>query len=59
VLASDAWVDVGPVESRWVAVRLHIPYGSVEPGSYPVYFDIQTADGQAKVSEKSTFFVPR
>jgi cytochrome c oxidase accessory protein FixG len=59
VLASDEWVDVEPVASRWVAVRLHIPYGSVEPGSYPVFFDIQTADGSTKVSEKSTFFVPR
>jgi polyferredoxin len=59
VLASDAEVEIAPVASRWVAVRLHIPYGSVEPGSYPVFFDIQSADGQTRVSEKSTFFVPR
>ena len=27
-LASEAEVAVGPAESRWVAVRLQIPYGS-------------------------------
>ena len=28
VLASEGEVAVGPAESRWVAVRLQIPYGS-------------------------------
>ena len=58
-VASDPVVEVGAVQSRWVAVRLHIPYGSATPGSHPVVFDIQTADGQHRVSEKSTFIVPR
>jgi cytochrome c oxidase accessory protein FixG len=59
VLASDEWVEVDAVQSRWVAVRLHIPYGSAASGPHPVVFDIETADGQHRVSEKSTFIVPR
>ncbi|MEO6853826.1 MAG: cytochrome c oxidase accessory protein CcoG [Rhodoferax sp.] len=59
VLASETEVEVGAVQSRWVAVRLHIPYGSAAPGSHPVVFDIATADGKDHVSEKSTFIVPR
>ncbi|BDT70412.1 hypothetical protein os1_46050 [Comamonadaceae bacterium OS-1] len=59
VLASETEVEVGAIQSRWVAVRLHIPYGSATPGSHPVVFDIQSADGKDRVSEKSTFIVPR
>ncbi|WP_295957489.1 cytochrome c oxidase accessory protein CcoG [Rhodoferax sp.] len=59
VLASETEVEVGAVQSRWVAVRLHIPYGSATPGSHPVVFDIASADGKDRVSEKSTFIVPR
>ena len=59
VVASDTEVEVGAVQSRWVAVRLHIPYGSATPGSHPVVFDIASADGKDRVSEKSTFIVPR
>nr|WP_315207608.1 cytochrome c oxidase accessory protein CcoG [uncultured Albidiferax sp.] len=59
VVASETEVEVGAVESRWVAVRLHIPYGSVTPGSHAVVFDIASADGKHRISEKSTFIVPR
>ncbi|SDZ98962.1 cytochrome c oxidase accessory protein CcoG [Variovorax sp. YR216] len=52
-------VEVGPAQSRWVAVRLQLPYGSAEPGSHPVYFDVRAAEGAAQVSEKATFMVPR
>ncbi|WP_394787617.1 cytochrome c oxidase accessory protein CcoG [Rhodoferax sp.] len=58
-LDAEPLVEVGAVQSRWVAVRLHIPYASASPGSYPVVFDIQSADGVSRVSEKSMFFVPR
>lgn len=58
-LASEAEVDVGPAESRWVAVRLQIPYGSAAPGSHPIHFDIGTREGDAHVREKSVFLVPR
>ena len=58
-LASDAEVDVGPAESRWVAVRLQVPYGSAEAGSHTIHFDIATVGGDAHVREKSVFLVPR
>ncbi|HXD40419.1 MAG TPA: cytochrome c oxidase accessory protein CcoG [Ramlibacter sp.] len=58
-LASDAEVAVGPAESRWVAVRLQIPYGSAAAGSHPVHFNVATVSGEAQVSEKSAFLVPR
>ncbi|MES2631765.1 MAG: cytochrome c oxidase accessory protein CcoG [Pseudomonadota bacterium] len=58
-VASEAHVEVGPAESRWLAVRLQIPYGSATPGSHPIHFDVATASGDAHVSEKSVFLVPR
>ena len=59
VLGSDAEVDVGPAESRGVAVRLQIPYGSASPGSHPIFFSIGDTAGQAHLNEKSVFLVPR
>lgn len=59
VLASDAEVDVGPAESRWVAVRLQIPYGSTTPGSHSIEFSIGDVAGQSHLTEKSVFLVPR
>ena len=58
-LVSEREVDVGAAESRWVAVRLQLPYGTVAPGSHPIHFDIETIDGDAHVREKSVFLVPR
>jgi cytochrome c oxidase accessory protein FixG len=58
-VASEELVTVGPAESRWVAVRLQIPYGSASPGSHTIHFKIGTVEGDAHVSEKSVFLVPR
>jgi cytochrome c oxidase accessory protein FixG len=58
-VASDNEVEVGPAESRWVAVRLQMPYTSAAPGSHPIHFTIATLGGDAHVSEKSVFLVPR
>ncbi|HYF20384.1 MAG TPA: cytochrome c oxidase accessory protein CcoG [Ramlibacter sp.] len=58
-VASESEVAVGPAESRWVAVRLQVPYGSSPPGSHPIHFDIQARGGDAHVREKSVFLVPR
>jgi cytochrome c oxidase accessory protein FixG len=58
-VASEPEVEVGAAQARWVAVRLQIPYGSAPPGSHPIHFDIGTAAGDAHVSEKSVFLVPR
>ena len=59
VLASEPELEVGPAESRWVAVRLQIPYGSAPPGSHAIQFGIGDAQGRFHVSEKSVFLVPR
>ena len=58
-VASDPEVEIGPAESRWVAVQLHIPYGSASAGSHPVFFEVPTTAGDDKVVEKSVFLVPR
>ncbi|HSI55017.1 MAG: cytochrome c oxidase accessory protein CcoG [Ramlibacter sp.] len=58
-VASEVEVVVGPAESRWVPVRLQIPYGSAPPGSHTIHFDIGTVSGDAHVREKSVFLVPR
>jgi cytochrome c oxidase accessory protein FixG len=58
-VASESEIDIGPAESRWVAVRLQVPYGSAAPGSHTVFFDIQAQGDKAQVAEKSVFLVPR
>ena len=58
-LVSDGEFEVGPAQSRWVPVRLHIPYGSAKAGSHPIHFDVGTVDGEAHVRERSVFLVPR
>lgn len=61
VLASDseAEFEIEAAQSRWVVVRLQIPYGSASAGSHAVYFDIEALGSGARVSEKSVFLVPR
>jgi cytochrome c oxidase accessory protein FixG len=58
-LASEAEVEIGAAESRWVAVRLQVPYGSATAGSHVVQFDVLSLGDQAHVTEKSVFLVPR
>jgi polyferredoxin len=58
-VASEAEFEVGAAESRWVAVRLQLPYGTAAPGSHPIRFEVGTVGGAAHVSEKSVFLVPR
>ena len=58
-VASEREFEVGPAESRWIAVRLQLPYGTVAAGSHPIRFDIETVGGDAHVREKSVFLVPR
>ena len=59
VMASDTELTVGPAESRWVAVRLQIPYGSAAPGSHSIHFKVGAVGADAHVSEKAAFIVPR
>ena len=54
---------VESTQSRWVSVRLQVPYDSAMPGSYPVRFTIEASDDdetvQEKLDEKSVFLIPR
>ncbi|MBV8619611.1 MAG: cytochrome c oxidase accessory protein CcoG, partial [Curvibacter sp.] len=58
-VSSDPQVSVDPAQSRWVPVRLQIPYGSAPAGSHAIHFEVTTVGGTAHVSEKSVFLVPR
>jgi len=58
-VASEPLVDVAPADSRWVAVRLRLPFGAAAAGSHEVYFDVHSEDGRGHVSEKAVFLVPR
>nr|WP_236589518.1 cytochrome c oxidase accessory protein CcoG [Ramlibacter aurantiacus] len=58
-VASDAEFEVDPAQSRWVPVRLQVPPDAAAPGSHPVHFRIESVTGDAHVSEKSVFLVPR
>ena len=58
-IASDREVEVGAAESRWVAVRLQVPYGAAAAGSHPIHFDIVAVGDDVHVREKSVFLVPR
>lgn len=57
-VASETQVDIEPAQSRWVAVRLQVPYGSASPGSHPITVEIGAESG-AHVAEKTVFLVPR
>ena len=62
-LVSETDVQVAATESRWVSVRLQMPYEAAAPGSHPIDFRIQATwpDGQSAgfLSEKTVFLVPR
>ena len=59
-VASDTEVDIDAAQARWVVVRLRIPYGTVQPGSHVVHFDVEALGGiPARVAEKAIFLVPR
>jgi polyferredoxin len=62
-LASETDVQVAATESRWVSVRLQVPYDAAPAGSHPIHFRIESRspDGQSvgRLSEKTVFLVPR
>jgi polyferredoxin len=63
VLTDSEDLIVESTQSRWVSVRLQVPYESAVSGNYPVLFTIETFDEIEKVSEKleekSVFLIPR
>ncbi|MEO7941292.1 MAG: cytochrome c oxidase accessory protein CcoG [Burkholderiaceae bacterium] len=58
-VASDETFTVESTQSRWIAVRVQLPYEGAQPGSHPIRFDIVQQGQDARVSEKSVFLVPR
>ena len=61
--AGAAGVEVAPAQSRWVTLSVRIPpqrASALGTGAHPIRFEVMTAnDPSAKVSERSTFVVPR
>ena len=58
-VASEQEFEVGPVESRWVGVRVQLPVDVIAAGSHPMKFVVSTAQADSGVTEKSVFLVPR
>ena len=58
-VASDNLMAVGATESRWVAVRVQLPYDAAPAGSHAIRFEIAAQDAPHRVLEKSVFLVPR
>ncbi len=57
IVASEPEFSVEAAQSRWVAVRLQVPYASSTPGSHPIRFHVTSGDDT--VTEKSVFLLPR
>ena len=58
-VASEREFVVDATESRWIAVRLQLPYEAAVAGSHPIRFDISAPEHAQHVLEKSVFLVPR
>jgi len=58
IVASDE-LQVEAAQSRWLPVRIGVPYENLTPGSYPIWFDVSNDDGSLHVTEKAVFLVPR
>nr|WP_293606424.1 cytochrome c oxidase accessory protein CcoG [Polaromonas sp. UBA4122] len=59
VLASESVISVDATQSRWVPVRLQLPYEGASAGSHAINFEIEAINSSGHVSEKSVFLVPR
>ena len=58
-VASEPSIEVDPAQSRWMPVRVQIPYEGAEPGSHVIHFEIQAEGTSYHLTEKSVFLVPR
>ena len=56
---SEHTVAVEATQSRWVAVRVQVPYDAAAPGSHTIHFDIAARDSTDNVREKAVFLIPR
>ncbi len=58
-LASEPDFVIDKAQSRWVPVRVQLPYDGAPAGSHPIAFHIAEPDSGAQVTEKAVFLVPR
>ena len=62
-MMTESELIVPATESKWVSVRLQLPYDAAQPGSHPIHFRIQSSvagdDAVSEIDEKSVFLVPR
>ena len=59
LLDSEDQVVVASTESKWVSVRLQVPYDAAPAGSHPIRFSITSSSPAETIVEKSVFLVPR
>jgi polyferredoxin len=58
-VASAEDITIESTQSRWVPVRLQLPYEGAESGSHTIHFKINAPDIGKNVTEKAVFIVPR
>jgi cytochrome c oxidase accessory protein FixG len=58
-VASDGDVVIESTQSRWVPVRLQLPYEGAAAGSHTIHFKIEAKELGQSVTEKAVFIVPR
>ena len=58
-VASEEDVTIESTQSRWVPVRLQLPYEGAPAGSHTIHFKIVATDLGSSVTEKAVFIVPR
>jgi len=58
-VASENEFAVDATQSRWIALRVQLPYEGAVPGSHGIAFDITALDQAQEIREKAVFLVPR
>ncbi|GAB4215302.1 MAG: cytochrome c oxidase accessory protein CcoG [Rhodoferax sp.] len=58
-IMSDDTVKLASTQARWVPVRVQAPFGAAEPGSHTIHFVIESLDSPGRLTEKSTFVIPK
>ena len=58
-LASEPDFPVDAAQSRWIPVRVQLPYDGAAPGSHPIAFHITEPDSGIELTEKAVFLIPR
>jgi len=59
VITSDVTFKVESTKAITVPVRVQASFGAAEPGSHEIHFEIESLDSPGKLSEKSTFIIPK